>query len=48
MIIYLEATINLLFSAREKETVEKLIQTGVVKQIESEKLGLIKYLKIEE
>ena len=48
MIIYLESTINLLFSAGEKETVENLIQQGEVKQIEKEGQQPIKYLKIKE
>ena len=44
MLIILESTIDLLFSAGEKETVENLIQQGEVKQTKSE----IKYLKIEK
>ena len=42
MLIVLGSTINLLFSAGEKETVENLIQQGEVKQTESG----IKYLKV--
>ena len=41
-IIYLENTINLLFSSIGKEKVEELIKSGQVKEIESG----IRYLKI--
>ena len=48
MIIYLEETINLLFSRGEKETVDRLVKTGEVKVIEKEGKEPIKYLKITE
>ena len=48
MIIYLEETINLLFSRAEKETVDKLVKSGEVKVIEKEGQQPIKYLKITE
>ena len=48
MLIILESTINLLFSAGEKETVKNLIQQGEVKIIEREGQQPIKYLKIKQ
>lgn len=48
MILYMEQTINLLFSRGEKETVDKLVKTGEVKIIEKEGKEPIKYLKITE
>jgi hypothetical protein len=48
MIVYLESTVNLLFSCAEKETVDKLVKTGEVKVIEKEGKEPIKYLKITD
>jgi hypothetical protein len=46
MIIYLESTINLLFSSGQKIEVDNLIKNSEVKQIEIEGKEPIKYLKI--
>lgn len=48
MIIYLEETINLLFSRGEKEIADRLVKTGEVKVIEKEGKEPIKYLKITD
>jgi len=48
MVVYMESTINLLFSRENKEKIEELINSGEVKIIEREGKEAIKYLKIEE
>ena len=48
MLVYLEATVNLLFSRENKTKVEELIQRGEIKTIEREGKETIKYLKINE
>jgi hypothetical protein len=48
MTIYLEATVNLLFSRGEKVKVDDLVKNGEVKMIEVEGKEPIKYLKINE
>jgi hypothetical protein len=48
MIVYLESTINLLFSRGEKVKVDNLVKNGEVKMIEVEGKEPIKYLKINE
>ena len=48
MIIYLEATINLLLQLGEKskKEIEELIKSGEIKTIERENEETIRYLKI--
>jgi hypothetical protein len=48
MTIYLEATVNLLFSSGQKIEVDNLIKNSEVKQIEIEGKEIIKYLKIKD
>jgi hypothetical protein len=48
MLVYLEATVNLLFSLGEKVKVDDLVKNGEVKQIEIEGKEIIKYLKITD
>jgi hypothetical protein len=48
MIVYLESTVNLLFSRGEKVKVDNLVKNSEVKQIETEGKEPIKYLKINE
>ena len=47
-VVYLESTINLLFSRENKEKIEELINSGEIKIIEREGQEPIKYLKIKE
>jgi hypothetical protein len=46
MLVYLEATVSLLFSSGQKIEVDNLIKNSEVKQIEIEGQEPIKYLKI--
>jgi hypothetical protein len=46
MIVYLESTVNLLFSRGEIVKVDNLVKNSEVKQIEIEGKEIIKYLKI--
>jgi hypothetical protein len=48
MLVYLESTVNLLFSRGQKIKVDNLVKNGEVKQIEIEGKETIKYLKINE
>jgi hypothetical protein len=48
MLVYLEATVSLLFSRGQKIEVDNLIKNSEVKQIEIEGKEIIKYLKIKD